>query len=140
MTDHTAPDAFLAALTSRDFVGFAASLAPSAQARLLLPRGPETRSGRDEIARRFEGWFAHASDFEVVAATATPIGSRHRLTWQFRLRRESGPREVIEQVAYVDAAPEGIIRIDLMCSGFLPDEAPTAASVFDAGARTTAFA
>ena len=138
MTDQSAPDALLAAITSRDFVGLAESLTPSAEARLLLPRGPETRSGRDEIARRFEGWFAQASEFEVVAATITTVGRRHHLTWRFRLRRESGPREVIEQTAYVDATPEGISRIDLMCSGFLPDEESTASSVADA--KTTALA
>ncbi|MGA7989190.1 MAG: nuclear transport factor 2 family protein [Candidatus Dormiibacterota bacterium] len=140
MTDQTAPDAFLSALTSRDFVRFAASLAPSAQARFLLPRGPEVRSGRDEIARRFEGWFAAASEFEVVAATVTPIARRYRLTWRLRMRRDSGPREVIEQVAYVDTAPDGIATIDMMCSGFLRDEAPVASPEVAVGAGTIAIA
>ena len=122
MKDQFAPDAFLSALSSRDFERFAECLAPSAQARLLLPRGPEVRSGREEIARRFEGWFATASDFEVLETHREQVGARSRINWRFRLRREGRPREVIEQVAFVDAGPEGVSEIDLVCSGFLPEE------------------
>ncbi len=57
----SAPDAFLSALSTRDFGRFAECLAPGVQVRMLLPRGPEVRSGREEIARRFEGWFSPAS-------------------------------------------------------------------------------
>src|SRR5712691_249019 len=95
MNDKFAPDAFLSALTSRDFGRFAQSLAPAAQARLLLARGPEVRSGREEIARRFEGWFANASDFEVLESNRESIGPRHRLNWRFRLSRDGQTREVI---------------------------------------------
>jgi len=28
---------------------------------------------------------------------------------------------VIEQVAFVDSGPDGVYRLDLVCSGFLPD-------------------
>lgn len=128
MIDPTPSDIFLSALTSRDFARLAQSLAPSARARFLLPRGAEERSGRDEIARRLEGWFAPASEFEVLAAFDEPLGSRRRLGWRFRLRRESGPREIIEQVAFVDAERDGIVSIDLMCSGFLLEQTPTAQS------------
>jgi TusA-related sulfurtransferase len=134
MTEHTtaAPDAFLSALTARDFVRFAASLAPSAQARFSLPRGPEVRTGRDEIARRFEGWFAPISKFEVLDTSCEPIGARHRLTWRFRVTRDGQPRELIEQLAFVDATVEGIAGIDMLCSGFVPVDKPGASAVFDA--------
>ena len=131
MTAHTAPDAFLSALTSRDFARFASSLAPSAQARFLLPRGPEIQSGRDDIARRFEDWFAPATAFEVLDSTCEPIGSRYRLTWRFRVSRDGRATEVIEQLAFVDPTEDGIAGIDLICSGFLPVERPTT-NVFDA--------
>ena len=126
MNDHATPTAFLAALSSRDFVGFAESLALSAQARLFLPRGPELRSGRDDIARRFEGWFAGTSDFEVLETGDQEIGPRHRLNWRFRLSRDGIGREVIEQIAFVDVGPDGITQIDLLCSGFLPAGQPVA--------------
>lgn len=130
-TETAATDRFLSALTTRDFVQFAACLAPSAEARLFLPRGLEIRTGRDEISRRFEGWFEPASSFEVVATSITPIGARHRVTWRFRVVRDGNHAELIEQLAFIDVTDEGVARIDLLCSGFLPDE-QTGSTVVDA--------
>ena len=126
MIDQTTPDLFVAALSLRDFERFADCLAPSAQARMLLPRGPEVRSGREEIARRFEGWFARGSEFAVLDTTREQVGRRTRLSWRFRMSRDGQAPEVIEQVAFVDVGPDGITEIALLCSGFLPDENPLA--------------
>jgi SnoaL-like protein len=114
----SAPDAFLSGLSTRDFGRFAECLAPEVQARMLLPPGPEVRSGREEIARRFEGWFSHASDFEVLDSHRVKVGLRSRLSWRFRLSRDGQSREVVEQVAFVSVGPHGISEIDLLCSGF----------------------
>lgn len=100
---------------------------------MLLPRGPEARSGREEIAQRLEGWFATASDFEVLDTGSEQVGSRTRLNWRFRLSRDGETREVIEQVAFVTVGQEGISEIALLCSGFLREEEPGASCVFDAG-------
>lgn len=124
MFEPTAPDAFLAAITSRDFGRLAECLSPKAQARLFLPRGPEVRSGREDIARRFEGWFAPATVFEVLASQHEQVGPRNRLNWRFRLIRDGQTREVIEQVAFVSVGQDGISEIDLLCSGFLHEEMP----------------
>jgi hypothetical protein len=102
----------------RDFGQFAECLAPEVHARLLLPRGPEVRTGREEIARRFECWFGSAADFEVLDTQRTQIGNRTRLSWRLRMSRDGQSHEVVEQVAFVDAGPEGISAIDLVCSGF----------------------
>ena len=122
MPYQSAPDVFLSALSMRDFGRFAECLAPEVHARLLLPRGPEVRTGREEIARRFEGWFASASDFEVLDTQRAEIGLRTRLSWRLRMSRDGRSREVVEQVAFVDAEPDGISAIDLVCSGFQPEE------------------
>ncbi len=119
MIDYATLDLFVAALSLRDFERFADCLAPSAQARMRLPRGFEVRTGRDEIARRFEGWFAPASDFVLLDTSRQAIGTRCRLTWRFRLTRGDRAPEVIEQVAFIDMSSEGIAGIDLLCSGFL---------------------
>jgi hypothetical protein len=120
MIDQTTPDIFLAALSLRDFERFADCLAPTAHARMLLPRGPEVRYGRDEIAQRFEGWFARHSEFEVLESNRDQVGGRTRLTWRFQMSRNGKAPEVVEQVAFVDVGPEGVATIDLICSGFLP--------------------
>jgi len=132
MFEQSAPDALLSALSSRDFAAFARCLAPTAQARLSLPRGPELQSGRHDIARRFEGWFAVATDFEVLDTGCEPVGPRYRLNWRFRLSRDGVSHEVIEQVAFVDHGPDGITEINLLCSGFLPDQPPARPNAFDA--------
>jgi tRNA 2-thiouridine synthesizing protein A len=136
MTDPNPSQEFLERLAARDFEGLASLLAPGAAARLLLPRGPEEHRG-PQLARRLEDWFGGASEFEVLVMGAETVGSRQRLSWRFRLVRGGGPREVIEQVAFLDQGPAGIERIDLLCSGFMPDEEAATASpssqVFDAG-------
>jgi TusA-related sulfurtransferase len=91
------------------------------------------RSGREEIAERFRGWFAPTTEFEVLELGSEQVGPRTRLTWRFRLSRDGQTREVIEQVAFVDVGPQGISDIALLCSGFHREEQPVAAHVFDAG-------
>jgi hypothetical protein len=138
MYETSAPDAFLSALSLRDFGQIAECLAPTAQARLLLPRGPEVRSGREEIARRFEGWFASASDFEVVDTQCEQVGLRTRLSWRLRMCRNGQFLEVVEQVAFVDVGPDGISGIDLVCSGFQrEDQAVLCAVGADMSRRST---
>jgi hypothetical protein len=97
---------------------------------MLLPRGPEVRSGRDEIARRLEGWFASGTDFSVLDARHEPVGLRHRLSWRLRMSRNNQAPEIVEQLAFVDVGLDGITAIDLLCSGFLrePEPAEAAAS------------
>jgi ketosteroid isomerase-like protein len=131
----SAPDVFLSALSARDFGRFAESLAPDAHARMLLPPGPEVRSGREEIARRFEGWFSLATDFEVLDSGRVAVGRRNRLNWRFRLSRDGQSHEVIEQVAFVNVGPNGISDIDLLCSGFLREEDVVASSAGPAGRK-----
>jgi len=128
------PDAFLSAISTRDFGRLAACLTPSAQARLLLPRGPEVQSGRDDIVRRIQGWFGAGTDFSVLATSHEPVGLRHRLSWRLRMRRNLQAPEVVEQVAFVDVGPDGISGIDLLCSGFMSDQAVASCAID--GART----
>jgi hypothetical protein len=86
-----------------------------------------THSGRDEIARCFEGWFAHGTEFTVVDSDCQVIGRRNRLSWRFRMSRNGQSPEILEQLAFVDVGPDGITKIDLLCSGFLPTEELAAA-------------
>ena len=137
MTHQSAPDVFLSAISSRDFGRLAESLAPQAHARMLLPPGPEVRSGREAIARRFEGWFSRAVDFEVLDSHRIDVGPRSRLNWRFRLSRDGRPREVIEQVAFINVGAEGISEIDLLCSGFHREEETLVPSSVDSGASAS---
>ncbi len=43
------------------------------------------------------------------------------------MSRNGQSPEILEQLAFVDVGPDGITRIDLLCSGFLPTEELVAA-------------
>jgi hypothetical protein len=116
--------AFVDQLAARNFEQLALVLAPDAVARFLLPRGAQETVGAEAIARRFEGWFGAAGDFTVLSTGTEQVGGRSLLRWRFHLSRDGRSSEVIEQVAFVDAGPEGVYRLDLLCSGFLPDTEP----------------
>ncbi|MDQ6742350.1 MAG: nuclear transport factor 2 family protein [Candidatus Dormibacteraeota bacterium] len=126
---------FLRALEARDFDHLAACLAPQVRLRMLLPRGLDERRGRIDARRTFEGWFGECAELESRRSELEEVCGRWRLAWAFQLRREGRGREVIEQVAFCDASAEGIDRIDLLCSGFmpLPVSEPSGAHTFDAG-------
>lgn len=125
---------FLEALVARDFERLAACIAPSARARLLLPRGAEDVLGRDRIVARIAGWFGGATEFQILARGHDEVGDRRRLSWRVRLVRDGRTWEVIEQVAFVDVGPDGIHELDLLCSGFMPEPVPEPGEhVFDAG-------
>src|SRR6266853_5925168 len=108
---------FLELLAARDFERLARSLTSHAHARFLLPHGLEEYDGRDAIVARIRSWFGSASLFDLAASTEDQVGMRHRISWRFNVVRD-GSRQVIEQVVYLDLGPQGIERIDLLCSGF----------------------
>src|SRR5258706_4987441 len=125
---------FLELLAARDFERLVASLASDAHARFLLPHGLEEYDGRDAIVARIRSWFGSASLLDLTSSTEDQVGMRHRISWRFNVVRD-GSRQVIEQVVYLDLGPQGIERIDLLCSGFLaqPGVAADPTQVFDAG-------
>jgi TusA-related sulfurtransferase len=136
MAERKASQRFLELLAARDFERLATTLAGDAHARLLLPHGLEEHTGRDAIVRRVESWFASASVFELKSSSEDEVGLRPRLTWRFSVVRDGRTREVVEQVVFLDIGPQGIERVDLLCSGFQLEPGSTAGSaeVFDAGA------
>jgi SnoaL-like domain len=120
MKTTTSTQAFVDHLTARNFEQLARTMAPDAVARFLLPRGAQETAGSDAIARRFQGWFGGADSFIVLSTNHQSVGGRSLIQWRFRLSRDGRSTEVIEQVAFVDEGPDGVSRLDLLCSGFLP--------------------
>lgn len=115
------PQAFVDQLIARNFEQLARTLAPDVVARFLLPRGTDEAVGARAVTRRLEGWFGSAWGFTVLTTDAEQVGRRWRLRWKLRMSRDGKSTELIEQVAFVDEGPAGISRLDLLCSGFLPD-------------------
>ncbi|HAC46072.1 MAG TPA: hypothetical protein DCF65_08395, partial [Chloroflexi bacterium] len=125
---------FLELLAARDFERLATSLTSDAHARFLLPHGLEEYDGRDAIVARVRSWFESASVFDLTSSTEDEVGMRHRISWRFSVVRD-GSHQVIEQLVYLDLGPQGIERIDLLCSGFQKEPSVIAGptQVFDAG-------
>ena len=117
----TPTQAFVDQLQARNFDQLAMTMAPDVVARFLLPRGADETIGAQAVARRLEGWFGAAGDFVVLSTGNEQVGRRRLVRWRFRLCRDGRTTEVIEQVAFMDEDPVGISRLDLLCSGFLPD-------------------
>lgn len=117
---------FLEALTTRDYQQMAATLSSNVRFRAMLPPGPMDWTGADEVAEVFTSWFGAAEDFELLDATVGEVGGRLHLSWRLRVRPApfgiGDGWHVIEQQAYADAA-EKIDALDLLCSGFRPDQA-----------------
>jgi len=135
MAEGTTSQKFLKLLATRDFESLAATLASDAHARFLLPHGLEEYTGPEAIVRRIASWFGPASTFDLTSSSEDMVGLRQRLTWRFVVGWDDGSREVIEQLVYLDLGPEGIKRIDLLCSGFQvePTVAAGPTQVFEAG-------
>lgn len=116
-------DAFLAGLVTQDFLALREALAPGVHLRALLPGGLREWAGGDVVADRFERWFGHTEQFDVVETDAGEVGGRAHLRWRLRLQAARlGPGSfVVEQVAYCDADEREITHLDLLCTGYLSE-------------------
>jgi len=117
-------DTFFADLAGQDFVRLGDALTADVRLRALLPGGLREWDGAEAITDRFATWFGDTENFELVEAAAEEVGGRLHLYWRLRLRAERlGPGWfTVEQQAYADTADGGrIARLDLLCTGYLPE-------------------
>jgi hypothetical protein len=115
---------FLAGLAAQDFPRLGGALAAGARMRGLLPSGLQEWTGAEVIADRFARWFGNTEDFEFLESSTGQVGGRLHLYWRLRLRAErlGAGWFTVEQQAYADTAEGGrITRLDLLCTGYLPD-------------------
>ena len=113
----------LEALAARDFTRMADCFEPPATMRALLPLGLSEFQGEAQVADNLRSWFGGAEEFEVLDGTVGEVGGRLHVAWRLRIRPTpwgDHARHVIGQQAYLQAG-ERIDTIDLLCSGFQPD-------------------
>jgi hypothetical protein len=117
-------DAFLDGLAAQDFARLGGALAADACLRALLPSGLWEWTGAEAIAHRFARWFGGTEDFELVEAAVGEVGGRLHLQWRLRLRAErlGAGWFTVEQQVYADADGGRIARLDLLCTGYLPED------------------
>jgi hypothetical protein len=118
--------AFLDGLAAQDFAQLGGALAADACLRALLPLGLWEWAGAEVIAHRFARWFGDTEDFELVEAAVSDVGGRLHLHWRLRLRAERLGTGwfTVEQQVYADADADAgrIARLDLLCTGYLPED------------------
>lgn len=129
-------EAWLGRFITGDFDGAAALSDPNVEMRALLPDGPQTYNGREEVADRLRWWFGTGDEVRWVHAEARVVEDRE-LSYGFRiLNAVDGAKpgwHAIEQRAFCDIGTM-IERVDLVCSGFRPIiEASAQLHRFDAG-------
>ena len=115
--------ALLTAIAGRDPAALAAVLAPDVWCRALVVREMiEVHTAQATVAL-FDGWFNHARDLEVLRLAAYPVASREHVSYRFRLRPDWAPQtwHVIEQSGYVRVHEGRVRRLDLTCTGFIPE-------------------
>jgi hypothetical protein len=114
----------LEALVARDFDRMPHCFEADATMRAMLPNGPSEFRGATQIVENLRIWFGGADEFQVLNATVDEVGGRPHMTWRLRLHPTPWGDDawhVIEQQAYLQAG-EHIASIDLLCSGFQPDD------------------
>jgi len=118
--------AFVDCLVRQDFGGLADALASHIHLRALLPGALMEWTGAPAVGDRFARWFGDTVHFEHLESAVDQIGDRTHLRWRFRLQAErlGSGSYVVEQQAYADADERGqIARLDLLCTGYLPEHA-----------------
>ena len=125
MTDSDAPPAVgyrvIRALLARDFGALASCLDQHVRFRALLPPGPCEVNGAVETASCFRDWFGAADRLELLGGGVEPVAQRQHLYWRLRVH-EPGRRRLIEQQAFATVRDDRILALDVVCSGFQPEE------------------
>lgn len=116
-------ESWLGRFTTGDFDGAGILFDPDVEMRALLPDGPRTYNGREEVTGRLKWWFGSGDDIQTTHAEARAVEDRIELSYGFRILNamEGGKQgwHSIEQRAFCDIGST-IERIDIVCSGFRP--------------------
>jgi hypothetical protein len=116
-------DEFVAALVDGDGPGLAGTLAEDVQMRALIPPGPIEVLGAEAVAGKFSVWFGSAEQVELVRSDSQAVADRLHVSYRLRVKRPGDQWKVVEQ--HLLCAHDGgrICAVDLVCTGFRPDDA-----------------
>jgi hypothetical protein len=122
--DHASPVAMrlLDAIVRCDRAALATVLAPDVWFRALLVHDVIEQHTAAAAIETIDGWFANARALHVLWADAYPVASREHITYRLRLRPDWAPDtwHLIEQSGYIRVHRGRVRRIDLGCTGFVP--------------------
>jgi hypothetical protein len=114
----------VAALAGRDFLRLAATLTPNVRMRALIPPGLVELSGADAAAAKFSSWFGDAEEFELMRSGSDAVADRLHVFYRLRVTRPGSAPKIVEQHLLCTFEGTRISSLDLVCTGFRPDDAP----------------
>ena len=112
---------FLAALTSRDFEQVKQTFHDQVRFRALVPSGVREGANAEEAISWLRRWFEDTDEFSLVSSLVDQVADCLHVAYRFRLRKNT-EWQVIEQQAYCIIGEGKIEVMNLLCSGFRPDQ------------------
>jgi hypothetical protein len=113
----------ITALAQRDFPRLANTLTPEVRMRALIPPGPIEVSGAEAAAAKFASWFADAEELELIRSGSDTVADRLHIFYRLGVKRPGDLRKIVEQHLLCAFDDGRITALDLVCSGFRPDDA-----------------
>lgn len=127
---HDDPEAvvrrFIAAVLARDEGRLFSHLQANVWFRALVVREVIEHHDAVSTAAAFRRWFVDAEEVESLEVVTSAALSRVHLRYRVRLRPAWEPEvwHVIEQCGYARVRDGAIARLDLTCTGFVPEPVP----------------
>jgi hypothetical protein len=120
-TETTVGERFARAFLAKDWDAVAELVDPAVDFRGLTPGRPWEATTADALIQGVLSQWIEPSDevYEVIGVTSDRVVDRERVTYRFRVRNPDGDH-VCEQTAYYDTESERIVKLRVLCSGFLP--------------------
>lgn len=115
--------ALVTALAERDFARLADTLTPDARMRALIPPGLVEVSGAEAAAAKFSAWFGDAEGLELVRSGSETVADRLHVFYRLRVKKPGDLEKIVEQHLLCALEDDRITALDLVCTGFRPDEA-----------------
>ena len=112
----------IAALAERDYSRLADTLAPDVRMRALIPPGLVELSGADAAAAKFASWFGDAERLDLIHAGGEVFADRTHIFYRLRVKKPGNPPRLVEQHLLCAFDGNQIDSLDLVCTGFRPDQ------------------
>ena len=111
------------ALAERDFARLADTLTRDARMRALIPPGPVEVSGAEAAAAKFSAWFGDLEELELIRSGSETVADRLHVFYRLRVKKPGDVEKIVEQHLFCALDDDRISALDLVCTGFRPDEA-----------------
>ena len=113
----------MAALAARAFPRLVDTLSPDVRMRALLPPGLVEISGAEAAVAKFSAWFGDAVEFDLIDSGSDAFSDRRHVFYRLRVRKPGNVPKLVEQHLLCAFAGDRIDALDLVCSGFRPEQA-----------------